>query len=100
MSSKRRSTRLSKISRSSSVRDGGRVSIEIVVVISAVVPTVVVVGVGVVELGRSTLSFMIAMFLAPWLSWFFGSSASFGGRGSGCGFTVVFLVSWAHRRRG
>ncbi len=60
---------------SSSVRVGGGVSIKIVIVISAIVATIVVVGVGVVGFWGAALLFVVLVFLGTGA---FGSSASFG----------------------
>ncbi len=54
--------RLSKISPSSSVGDGGGVSIEVVVVIPQVIATIVVMGVGVVGLQGVALSSVALVF--------------------------------------
>ncbi len=79
---------------SSSVGDGGGVSIEIVVVISAVVPAVVVVGVRVVGLWGVALLFMVFVFATPGV---FRSSASFGGLFGFSGVSGLFLLSWSHK---
>ncbi len=79
---------------SSSVGDGGRVSIEIVVVVSAVVTAVVIVGVGVIGLWGAAL--FSKMFVLP-VSWVFGSFASFGGSFGFSGVTGLFFLSRSHK---
>ncbi len=76
--SKRRVTRLSKRLLSSSVRDGGRVSIEVIVVISPIVPAIVVVGIGVVQFWGAALLVVILVFAVAGAGVFL-SSASSGG---------------------
>ncbi len=67
--------RLSKMILSSSVGVGGRVSIEIVIVISAVEAAIVVVGIGVVGLQGAAMLLVVSMFS---VATGFGSSASSG----------------------
>ncbi len=100
ISSKRRLTRLSKISWSSSVGDGGGVSIEVVVVVPSVVPAIIVVGVRVVGFGCSTLPFVVSMFSVSGFPGFLGSPASFGEWGVFRGFTVGFPLASGHIGRG
>ncbi len=88
---------VSKMILSSSVGDGGGVLIKVVVVVSAVVPTIIVVGVRVVELGSVALSFVISVLPAPWFSWFLCPSASFGGCVGLSGITVLLLLPWLHK---
>ncbi len=92
----RRRSRLSKRFLSSSVGVGGGVLIDVVVVVSSVIPTVVVVGVGVVGLRCSAPSLVVSMFSVAGLLGFFGSSASFGKRSVFGGFTVGFPLSPGH----
>ncbi len=79
---------------SSSVGDGGGVSIEIVIVISAVVAAVVVMGVGVIGLQGAAL--LLVMFMLS-TTGVFGSSASFGGSFGFPGVAVLFLLSRSHK---
>ncbi len=78
---------------SSSVGDGGRVSIEIVVIISAVIPAVVVVGVGVVGLRGAALPLVVPVFSSTRV---LGPSVFLGGLFNFSGVTGVFLSSWSH----
>ncbi len=79
---------------SSSVRDGGRVSIEIIVIISAVIPTIVVVGVGIVGFWGTALLFVVPVLSA---SGVFSSAAFLGRLFDLSAIAGVFLSSWAHR---
>ncbi len=79
---------------SSSVRDGGGVSIEIVIVISAVVAAIVVVRVRVIGLWGTALLPVVFVFPTPGV---FGSSASFGGSFGLSGVAGLLLLSWSHK---
>ncbi len=103
-SSKRRVARLSKRILSSSVRDGGGVSIcgavvkglvEVGVVVSAVVSIVVVLRVGVIGFGGAALSLVVSVFLG---SGFFGSATFLCGLFSLSGVVGLFLLSRSHER--
>ncbi len=78
---------------SSSVGDGGRVLIEIVVVISAVVAAVVIMGVRVVGLWGAAL-FSVMFVLSA--TGYFGFSTRFGGAFSFFEGSVLLLLSWLH----
>ncbi len=79
---------------SSSVGVGGGVSIEIVIVISSIVPTVVIVGVRVIGLWGATLFSMVFVLSTPGM---FGSSTSFGGLFGFSGVAGLFFLSWSHK---
>ncbi len=79
---------------STSVGDGGGVSIEVVVVISAVVTAIVVMGVRVVRLRGAALFFVVLVFAVMGV---FLSSARFGGLCDFSGVSGVFLLSWSHK---
>ncbi len=79
---------------SSSVGDGGGVSIEIVVLISTVIAAVVVMGVGVVGLRGAALLLVVLVLAAAGV---FGSSARFGGSFNFLAVVGVLLSSWLHK---
>ncbi len=94
ISSKRRTVRLSKMILSSSVRDGGGVSIKVGVVVSAVVAAIVIVGVGVVGFWGAALFSVV--FVLP-TAGVFSSSTSFGGSFGLSGVAGLFLLPWSHK---
>ncbi len=86
--------RLSKMILSSSVRDGGGVSINIGVVISTVVSAVIVLRVRVVGFGGAALLLVVFVFS---VSGSFGPATFLGGLFSFSWVTGLFLLPWSHK---
>ncbi len=78
---------------SSSVGDGGGVSIKVGIVISTVISAVVVVGVGVVRFGGTTLLLVVFVFSVPGS---FGPSAFLSRLLGLSGVMGLLLLSWSH----
>ncbi len=74
--------------------NGAGFLVEVGVIVSAVVPAVVVVGIGVVGFWGTVLLPVMFMFL---VTRSFGSPAWFGGLFSLSGVTGLLLLSWSHR---